>query len=619
MSQILLNSNLLTLLVATDVATVVTYNGYSAFLVPINNLARRYAGIRALLGGTEKKKKKKKKKKSILYSDDPLTMTSTRFRMIGVALFVVALSALEAYQWDGGPEDKAKIKACVGGSASFAWSFVTGLGETMLGRDWWFQAPSKDKGTKIATYKGKHFYATDNTRVDFLPNAGLSLRFARPQDSGNYSVQVKLQQANSSLASVWRTVTLSVTDRPPATQDGALRLTLSNAVRDDVTEDWTLQLHCGQFVDLGHPPVDVVWKTPSGEVRKSSYRDNGTFVLSLSSPVQGGSYSCHLPPSAPAARCLTATSLRKAAAQLYVGNKDVRLSFLEARQREIEQVNKDQNGTIEDMMQVIKDQIGIIEDMMQVHKDQNGTIEDMMQVNKDQAMQLQEQGLHLNQTISEMTQQCIMRARNTSCVDWLSLDPLSGLRTVCLSGEPVTVYCDQTTDNGGWIVFQRRMDASVDFFRDWTDYRNGFGDLEGNFWLGLDKLHRLTTSQRYELRVDLFQWNGTKGSATYSGFYVEDVSHKFTLRFDSFTGGNAGDSLSFHRGQQFSTKDRDHDTVSGRSCAQHFHGAWWYKSCLQSNLNGDYSAPKGDGLNWKTFGGRNDVSMKFTEMKFRPM
>ncbi|KAK7090637.1 hypothetical protein V1264_010405 [Littorina saxatilis] len=544
-------------------------------------------------------------------------MTSTRFQMIGVALFVVALSALEAYQWDGGPEDKAKIKACVGGSASFAWSFVTGLGETMLGRDWWFQAPGKDKGTQIASYIGKHFYATDNTRVDFLPNAGLSLRFARPQDSGNYSVQVKLQQANSSLASVWRTVTLSVTDRPLATQDDALRLTLSNAVRDDVTEDWTLQLHCGQFVDLGHPPVDVVWKTPSGEVRNSSYRDNGTFVLSLSSPVQGGSYSCHLPPSAPAARCLTATSLRKAAAQLYVGNKDVRLSFLEARQREIEQVNKDQNG--------------IIEDMMQVNKDQNGTIEDMMQVNKDhanlfqhQAMQLQEQGQNLNQTILELTTQCILRNRNTSsCVDWLSLDPLSGLRTVCLSGELVTVYCDQTTDNGGWIVFQRRMDASVDFFRGWTDYRNGFGDLEGNFWLGLDKLHRLTTSQRYELRVDLHLWNTTKGSATYRGFYVEDVSHNFALRLDRFTGGNAGDSLSEHRGQQFSTKDRDHDTRDSTNCAQKYHGAWWYKPCHQSNLNGDYktssSAPKHDGVSWHTFGGGGDVSMKFTEMKIGPM
>ncbi|KAK7090650.1 hypothetical protein V1264_010415 [Littorina saxatilis] len=520
-------------------------------------------------------------------------MTSTRFQMIGVALFVVALSALEAYQWDGGPEDKAKIKACVGGSASFAWSFVTGLGETMLGRDWWFQAPGKDKRTQIATYKGKHFYATDNTRVDFLPNAGLSLRFARPQDSGNYSVQVKLEQANSSLASVWRTVTLSVTDRPPATQDDALRLTLSNAVRDDVTEDWTLQLHCGQFVDLGHPPVDVVWKTPSGEVRNSSYRDNGTFVLSLSSPVQGGSYSCHLPPSAPAARCLTATSLRKAAAQLYVDNKDVRLSFLEARQREIEQVNKDQNGTIEDMMQVNKDQANLLQ---------------------HQTMQLQELGLYLNQTISELTKQCSMRARK-SCVDWLSLDPQSGLRTVCVSGEPVTVYCDQTTDNGGWIVFQRRTNASVDFFRDWTDYRNGFGDLEGNFWLGLDKLHKLTTSQRYELRVDLHKWDGTKGYATYSGFYVDDVSHNFALRFDSFTGGNAGDSLSYHRGQQFSTKDRDHDTRNSK-CAQRFHGAWWYNNCHHSNLNGEYHTSSGAGVIWHTFGGH---IIKFTEMKIRPM
>ncbi|XP_070179014.1 uncharacterized protein [Littorina saxatilis] len=446
MSQILLNSNLLTVLVATNVATVVTYNGYSAFLVPINNLARRYAGIRARRGGTEKKKKKKKKKKkSILFSDDPLAMTSTRFRMIGVALFVVALSALEAHQWDGGPEDKAKITACPGGRASFPWSIVTGRGETILGRDWWFQAPGKNKGTQIAAYVNKHFFATDNiySHVGFLPNAGLSLHGARPQDSGDYSVRVELKQADSHLVSVWRTVTLSVTDRPPATQDGALHVTLSDAVRDDVTKNWTLSLHCGQFVDLGSPPVDVVWKTPSGEVRKSSDQDNGTFVLSVSSPDQGGNYSCHLPASSPAARCLTATSPLNAAAQLYVDNKDVRLSFLEARQRE-----------------------------------QNGFIEHMMQVNKEQA-------LHLNQTITELTTQCNLRARNTSsCVDWLSLDHRSGLRTVCASGELVTVYCDQIKDNGGWIVFQRRMDDSVDFFRDWMDYRIGFGDTKRNFWLG---------------------------------------------------------------------------------------------------------------------------------------
>ncbi|XP_070173037.1 fibrinogen C domain-containing protein 1-like [Littorina saxatilis] len=631
-------------------------------------------------------------------------MTSTRFRMIGVALFVVSLSALEAYQWDGGPEDKAKITACLGGKASFPWSIVTGS-ETILNIAWSFQEPDKEK-TTIATYQSTHFYATDSVRLGFLANAGLSLRFARPQDSGNYSVRVQLQRAKSSeLVSAERTVTLSVTDRAPATQDGDLYFTLGDAVRDDVTEDWTLQLHCVQFVDLGHPPVDVVWKTPSGEVWNSSYQDNGTFVLSLSSPVQGGNYSCQLPPSAPAARCLTATSPLNAAAQLYLDDKDARLSFLGARQRELEQVNEDQanllqhqamqisqqNRTMADMVRVNEDQANLLQhqamqisqqnrtmaDMVRVNEDQanllqhqamqisqqNRTMADMVRVNKDQANLLQHQAMqisrqnrtmadmvrvnkdyanllqHQNGTIGEMkadqlnlttqlsaltnsTKNILERITPANCVDWLKLDPRSGIRTVNISGDPITVYCDQTTDNGGWIVFQRRIDASTDFFRNWTDYRNGFGDMEGNFWLGLDKLHSLTTSQKCELRVDLRKWDGSKGHATYSGFFVEGVGHNFALQYDKFTGGNAGDSLSQHRGQHFSTRDRDHDTNS-MNCAQYFHGAWWYDFCHVSNLNGKYktssSAPSKDGMYWDTFVGVNTYSMKFTEMKIRPI
>ena len=88
------------------------------------------------------------------------------------------------------------------------------------------------------------------------------------------------------------------------------------------------------------------------------------------------------------------------------------------------------------------------------------------------------------------------------------------------------------TDGGGWTVFQRRQDGSVDFFLGWKDYKDGFGDLNGEFWLDLDKIHRLTTSsdgQQTTLRIDLGDHSGNKQYAKYSAFQVADSTTHFRL------------------------------------------------------------------------------------------
>jgi len=81
--------------------------------------------------------------------------------------------------------------------------------------------------------------------------------------------------------------------------------------------------------------------------------------------------------------------------------------------------------------------------------------------------------------------------------------------------------------------------------------------------------------------------------------------------------GTAGDSLGYHRGMAFSTKDRDNDKSSGRHCASLYKGAWWYSDCYYSNLNGLYLHGKssGQGMEWEHW--KDNYSVKRSEMKIR--
>ncbi|XP_068730042.1 microfibril-associated glycoprotein 4-like [Montipora capricornis] len=179
------------------------------------------------------------------------------------------------------------------------------------------------------------------------------------------------------------------------------------------------------------------------------------------------------------------------------------------------------------------------------------------------------------------------------------------------------VYCDQKTAGGGWTVFQKRQDGSVDFFRAWDAYKRGFGNLNGEFWLGLDKIHRLTVSSSNKLRVDLEDIHGNTAFAEYSSVTVASERAKYQLSLGTYS-GTARDSLGYHRGQAFSTKDRDNDNYSA-NCASSYKGAWWYKSCHYSNLNGLYLNGKTDGSGMTWYYWKNShYSVKRSEMKIRP-
>lgn len=147
--------------------------------------------------------------------------------------------------------------------------------------------------------------------------------------------------------------------------------------------------------------------------------------------------------------------------------------------------------------------------------------------------------------------------------------------------EPFSVHCEQEERGGGWLVIAHRFDGSEDFNRDWNDYKTGFGSQNSEFFIGLDKLHLLTTSDNYELLITMRSQSGEKRFAVYDEFVIDDENGKYRLYVLGAYSGDAGDALRYHSGKKFTTYDQDNDD-NGQNCARTHAGAWWYgRECLQ--------------------------------------
>ncbi|XP_049307975.1 fibrinogen-like protein 1 isoform X3 [Bactrocera dorsalis] len=184
------------------------------------------------------------------------------------------------------------------------------------------------------------------------------------------------------------------------------------------------------------------------------------------------------------------------------------------------------------------------------------------------------------------------------------------------------VYCLLDPLGGeAWTLIQRRQDASIHFYRGWEEYKNGFGNLNTNFFIGLDKLHALTESQLHELWIELKDFDGVEKHAMYDSFAITDEDQKYAMNILGTYSGTAGDDLTEpHGGAKFSTFDQK----GGSDCADLFKGGWWYGkgTCVESHLNGvyhngSYNTTKAEGIIWSKWHG-SGYSMKYVHMAIRP-
>lgn len=169
-----------------------------------------------------------------------------------------------------------------------------------------------------------------------------------------------------------------------------------------------------------------------------------------------------------------------------------------------------------------------------------------------------------------------------------------------------SVYCDMETDGGGWTVIQRRGqfgNSVYHFYRNWTEYADGFGNASEEYWIGNKALHALTSEdEAMTLRVVLTNRTGESAFVDYESFRVENEANFFKMRLGKLLGPEGWDALSDCNDQNFSTFEKDNDNALSAHCAYRFRGGWWYNNCHLANLNGlNLNGPHdsyADGIEW---------------------
>ena len=307
----------------------------------------------------------------------------------------------------------------------------------------------------------------------------------------------------------------------------------------------------------------------------------------------------------------------------------------------------------------IKKSTSMLDDILRFEKsilaqeDQIYQLQSILQSNEKRITDLKQMSIQLDQMCKEPCKDTveIQTVTGKDCQDIANKGgKVSGLYYVkpAKAPEAFLVYCEIDSFGRGWTVLQRRRDGSVDFNKNWIQYKEGFGylspDDKTEFWLGNEKMHLLSvqSSVPYVLRIEMVDWDGKKKYADYATFKLGPEVDSYRLTYSYYFGGDAGDAFdghdfgddpsdkfyTSHNGMQFSTPDKDNDKFH-EHCALQEGSGWWMNRCHAAHLNGKYyqsgkytekDSQKGydNGIIWATWHSRW-YSLKETTMKIIPI
>ncbi|RXN06610.1 fibrinogen gamma chain-like protein [Labeo rohita] len=307
----------------------------------------------------------------------------------------------------------------------------------------------------------------------------------------------------------------------------------------------------------------------------------------------------------------------------------------------------------------IKKSTSMLDDILRFEKsilaqeDQLYQLQSILQANEKRITDLKQMSLQLDQICKEPCKDTveIQSVTGKDCQDIANKGgKVSGLYYVkpARAPEAFLVYCEIDSFGRGWTVLQRRRDGSVDFNKNWVQYKEGFGylspDDKTEFWLGNEKIHLLSvqSSVPYILRIEMVDWDGNKKYADYATFKLGPEVDAYRLTYAYYFGGDAGDAFdgydfgddpsdkfyTSHNGMQFSTPDKDNDKFH-QNCASEEGSGWWMNRCHAAHLNGKYyqggkytekDTQNGydNGIIWATWHSRW-YSLKETTMKIIPI